>query len=472
MISLTLDQVASALGAGRCGGARETDVQRVCTDSREVRAGDLFVAIRGDRFDGHAFIRDAFHRGAVACVCDRRDENIIRNTAAQEETYAILFVDDTVEALGRLASHYRQSVMPQTTKVVAITGSNGKTTTKQMLHHVLSSRMAGRCAPRSYNNNIGVPLTILSAEEDDRYLIVEIGTNAPAEVAHLAAMSRPDIGVVTSVGEAHLSGLGTLAAVAAEKATLLDHLSPNGSAVVNIDAPELAKELGRRTLPECTTVGLCDEAQHTVSEVAGSLSETTCAVSGFGRVRLPIPGLHHAVNAALTLAVAVKLGMDKTEAIARLASFAPAAGRTSASRIGDITVIDDSYNANPTSVVSAVKTLAQAKCRRRVFVLGDMLELGDDSARLHRRVVREMADARIDLLLTVGRKAGQAAGEIKNEGVSMTVIACEAAAAAGEILTGMMAPGDAVWIKGSRANRLERIVEQIRANASEPAVTI
>jgi len=312
----------------------------------------------------------------------------------------------------------------------------------------------------------------LSSEKDDRYLIVEIGTNAPGEVAQLAAIAAPHIGVITSVGEAHLSGLGTLWDVAAEKATLLDRLSPNGIAVVNIDAPELAIELRRRTLPNLTTVGHCDDAHHTVSDVVGSLSETACLVSGFGRIRIPIPGLHHATNAALALAVSVQLGMDKKEAIARLTSFSPVTGRTSANRFGDVTVIDDSYNANPTSVASAVKTLAQVECRRRVFVLGDMLELGDDSARLHRRVVREMADARIDLLLTVGRKAGQAAGEVKNEGANMTVVACDAVAAAGDVLAEMMAPGDAVWIKGSRANQLERIVERIRGHASDPVGTV
>ncbi|MCH8146553.1 MAG: UDP-N-acetylmuramoyl-tripeptide--D-alanyl-D-alanine ligase [Planctomycetes bacterium] len=394
--------------------------------------------------------------GASSLETDGRDDSIVP-----------LVVDNTITALGRLAAYYRREVVSPTTEVIAITGSNGKTTTKLMLHHLLSASFPGRCAPRSFNNEIGVPLTLLSAEPDDRYLIVEIGSSAPGEVAHLGQMAAPTIGVITSIGEAHLSGFGDLTTIAAEKASLMDHIASGGLCVVNIESDELTNQMGTPRGCEVWTVGRTPGSKFALAEVEGSLSGTTFSLSGFGRVHVPLPGSHHAVNAAAAMVVAQRLGLLGEDMIRRFHSFVPPAGRARIVRIGDITLMDDTYNANPASVEAAIESLLLADTGRRVFVLGDMLELGDASARLHRRVVRRIVDAKFDLLITVGRKTRQAAGEVKNEGTLMMMVACEDSESAGEALDSLLQSGDTVWIKASRELQLERIVERIRSSYGE-----
>ena len=471
MIPLTLREVASAIEAKIPVASASSTVSRVITDSRAVGSGDLFVAIRGKRFDGHAYVADAVRRGAVACVCDSISSP---DPESGECAGGIvrLVVDDTVAALGRLAAHYRREVISSATQVIAVTGSNGKTTTKLMLHHLLSPCFPGRCAPRSFNNEIGVPLTLLSAELDDRYLIVEIGTNAPGEVAHLAQMAAPTIGVITSVGEAHLAGLHDLTTIAAEKASLMDHVASGGLCVVNIESDEMANQMGEPRGCEVWTVGRTPNAMFAVTQLGGSLAGTAFVLTGFGRVSVPIPGPHHAVNAAASLVVARRMGLPDNEIIRRLKSFSPPAGRANTVRIGDLTVIDDTYNANPASVDAAIDTLALVREGRRVFVLGDMLELGDASARLHRRTVRRMVDADVDVLLTVGKKTRQAAGEVKNEGTAMTIVACEDGESAGDALLSLLHPGDTVWIKASRDLRLEKVIERLRSLYGEPLALV
>ncbi len=307
-------------------------------------------------------------------------------------------------------------------------------------------------------------MTLLSAERDDRYLIVEIGTNAPGEVACLAQMAAPTIGVITSVGEAHLAGLHDLPTIAAEKASLMDHVASGGLCVVNIESDELANQMSVPRGCEVWTFGRTSGAKFAVAEVEVSLLGTTFALSGFGRVHVPLPGSHHAANAAAAMAVARRLGLLGEDVIRRLHSFVPPAGRAQRVRIGEFTLIDDSYNANPASVDAAIDSLSLVKQGRRIFVLGDMLELGDASARLHRRIVRRMVDGKIDMLLTVGKKTRQAAGEVKNEGTNMMIVACEDSESAGDALVSLLQSGDTVWIKASRDLRLEKIVERVRSS--------
>ncbi|MCH7703844.1 MAG: hypothetical protein IIB61_01930 [Planctomycetes bacterium] len=237
MIAVSLEMVAVSVGADLRDGAAGAIVTGVSTDSRTLNRGDLFVPIRGPRFDGHAFVAQAVQRGAAGVLVDQRYDC----EAAARRSVAYMVVDDTTAALGRLAAAFRRDVMPASTTVVAVTGSNGKTTTKRMIDHVLRASIRGRCSPRSFNNAIGVPLTLLSAEQSDRYLVVEIGSNAPGEVAALAAIAAPDVGVITSVGEAHLERFHDLHGVVVEKTSLLEHVAPTGLCVVNGDDAVLDK---------------------------------------------------------------------------------------------------------------------------------------------------------------------------------------------------------------------------------------
>ncbi|MBI4717219.1 MAG: UDP-N-acetylmuramoyl-tripeptide--D-alanyl-D-alanine ligase [Planctomycetes bacterium] len=474
MIHLSPAQAAMGLGAsihdaeprgGTAAGAATTLLRRVCIDSREVQPGDLFVAVPGARFDGHDFIEEAAARGAVVCVCRRQWwEN--RRAALP---LPALVVEDTIRALGQLAAYYRRSVMSTGTVVVAVTGSNGKTTTKYMIDHVLKSVLPGRCSPKSFNNHIGVPLTLLSAERTDRYLVVEVGTNAPGEIAALAALASPDVGVVTSIGEAHLEGLGSLSGVAAEKCSLLDHVRPLGLAVVNVDRPEVLAPLARAIAARLVTVGFDPAAKLRVAKARAAVATMSFELDGRFHVELPMPGAHHATNAAAAFAVCRWFGLAPETIIERLRSFAPPEGRTRVLEFAGLTVIDDAYNANPASMAAAVASLRQAAPRRRVLVMGDMLELGADHAAFHERVVREALAADIEVLLAVGPHASAAARVCERFAGSTRLVLCEDASAAGAVLLSLLSPGDVVWIKGSRAMRLDRVVEDLKAHREPKA---
>ena len=507
MIPMALTDVAAAISAAceprdRWGNSSTpaTKIRRVTTDSRNIQDGDLFFAIPGERFDGHQFIREAISRGAVACVCSGAWYQI-DSANGTGCSGLCLVVQDTVKALGSLAAYYRRNVMHADTVVVAVTGTNGKTTTKGMIDHVLSPSLEGRAAPKSFNNQLGVPLTLLSAEADDRYLVVEIGSNAPGEVAALAAVASPDVAVITSVGEAHLEGLGDVDGVAAEKASLLAHLPSDGLAVVNIDRCEIRPYLVDMSAASLWTVGMDDSATLQVANVRTDIGCTTfelnlpasrdsTAPDGCFRVEVPMPGAHHALNAAAAFAVARWLDVPCEQIVDRLRSFTPPEGRARVLQIGDLTVVDDTYNANPASMVAAVETLQRvagfgphasafgtrahkpAALGRRVFVMGDMLELGSESALFHRRAVAAVFDAGIEVLVAVGPHTAegvQTMNQTSARSVSRTdpvgcttrVVLCQDAAAACDALVNVLAPGDTVWIKGSRAVGLDRVVEEM-----------
>jgi UDP-N-acetylmuramoyl-tripeptide--D-alanyl-D-alanine ligase len=389
-------------------------------------------------------------------------------SAASNPAIPLVVVDDTVAALGRLAAHYRQCALPAGVTVVGITGSNGKTTTKCMIDHVLRRTLGGVASKKSFNNNIGVPLTILSASEHDHYVLAEIGTNAPGEIKALADIARPHVAVITSIGEAHLEGLGTLADVAAEKAAILECVQATGLAVVNIDQPEILPHLSRCRSARLITVGRDQSARLSVANTRTTLGGSSFELEGRFAVRLPMPGVHHATNAAAAFAVARWFGVDCEDIVAALRTFSPVEGRTRRLEVGGVTIIDDAYNANPSSVSAAIDTLRVANCARRIFVLGDMLELGPASEAAHRRMVQSIIESRIEVLVGVGEMVGRAARLVA--GGDTEIHLCGSVAAAGDLLSDMARPGDAVWVKGSRAVQLDRVVERLTRRETAAAV--
>jgi UDP-N-acetylmuramoyl-tripeptide--D-alanyl-D-alanine ligase len=272
----------------------------------------------------------------------------------------VLIVDDTVQALGRLAAYYRRAVMSVSTVVVAVTGSNGKTTTKCMIDHVLGGSLKGRASPKSFNNLIGLPLTLLSAEAGDQYLVAEIGTSAVGEIAALAAIASPEVGIVTSIAEAHLQGLGDVHGVADEKSSLLDSIRLGGLAVVNIDRPEIRPFLCRVQRARLVTIGTDPSARLQVADRHSTIHRSSFLLDGRFTVDLPMPGAHHATNATAAFAVARWFGIACDEIITRLGTFVPPDGRTRVIETGGITIVDDAYNANPGSVAAAIETLRTA----------------------------------------------------------------------------------------------------------------
>jgi len=459
MIPMSLADVMSAVGAVCEPSCDAPLVKRVVTDSRQIQPGDLFVAIRGEHVDGHDFIPQAAAAGAVASLCNRTGVRVL-NSSGPTCQMPCLVVEDTIQALGQLAAHYRRRVMRVATVVVAVTGTNGKTTTKSMIDHVLREFFPGKAAPKSFNNQIGVPLTLLSADAEDRYLIVEIGTNSPGEVAYLADIAAPNAGVITSIGEAHLQGLGGVAGVAAEKASLLKYVDPYGLAVVNVDRSEIRPHLSTATCARVLTFGATVDAQLSVAGATGDIHGISFELDGRFRVELPIPGLHHATNAAATFAISRWFGVAPEGIIERLRSYVPLDGRTRTLQSGGVTLVDDSYNANPASMAAAIDTLRRGVSGRRILVMGDMLELGPESAAYHERAVKHVMDAGIEVLIAVGAATSQAVRTLCAEQHGPHCVCAEEPEGASDKLMALIGRGDTVWIKGSRAMQLDRVVRR------------
>lgn len=453
-----LPVIAAQVRGGEPAGVR---IARVNTDSRSVSAGDLFVALPGEKFDGHDYVGEALQKGAAACLVSRKMETKVPAQAA------LLQVSDTLAALQTLAGWHRKRL---TGKVIAITGANGKTTTKTMLAHVLSGALHGQASPKSFNNHIGVPITLLSANVSDDFLVVEIGTNHLGEVAALARLVSPDVSIVTSVSESHLEGLGDLAGVAGEETSQLGFLRSGGVGFVNADHPlllECVQKYRKGSAAKIVTFGLNTAADVVIHEVAPTTSGLSFSIqnqkSKIKNLFLPVPGRHNAVNAGAVWAAARELGLSEETIRERLATFSPPESRNNLIRRNGLTILDDCYNANPGSMKAALVTLRDLPATRRVFVCGDMLELGLHAERLHTELGGQIALAGVDLLLAVGplgRYVTNACPDVPSRTYP------SAAEAAGEI-PGLVQSGDCVLLKGSRGIRLEVVREAILKETSK-----
>ncbi len=444
----------------------------VGTDTREDLAGRVFIALHGDRFDGHDHLADARDGGAVLALLDR-PVDVPAGLPA-------LVVADTRRALAVLAAAYRRTLVA--TKIVAITGSCGKTTTKEMVHALLASRFPGSAAPRSFNNEIGVPLTLLAARPHEKYLVVEIGTNAPGEIAHLARLVEPDIAVITSVGRSHLEGFGTVDAVAAEKATLLASLRPGGLAVVTADAPALRPFVAPR--PSLVRFGEAPDADLRLTARGGHGGDPDrwwFEVNERVRFDLALPGRHNAANAIAAVAIGRRFGLDDKAMSAILAGLAPPPMRMVRETIPwrggpPVIVCDDAYNANPDSMMAALDTFIEVAdaASRRLVVLGDMLELGAQTVPLHRELGTFLIDVDsrrpIAHAFLVGPAWAEGEAALRRVWPASRVTRAPAVdARLIDAIRRRLRPGDALLVKGSRGVGLERVVEALRQVGAENA---
>lgn len=455
-MNLTCDELARDCG-GTLHGLGQVRISSVSTDSRDLAAGALFVALSGDHFEGHAFVKQARAAGAAALLVSRDVEHGGLPT---------ILVPDTLEALGELARAHRQRFRGP---VIAITGSNGKTTTREMCVAILEeSGQRVRRSPKNFNNAVGVPLTLLGLGEDDTAAVVELGMNHPGEIDRLARIASPDVGAITQIASAHLGPLGSIEAIAAAKGELLERIRPDGSAVLNADDPRvlgLAERFsGRRAL-----FGLSPEAQvraEGIEVCARGVKFDLQTPDGAARIAISGLGRHLVSNAlcAIAAARATDLCAELLLEASRegLARFRPVAGRLELREgAGGVLWIDDSYNANPASVEAALRALSEAAGPgRRVAVLGDMLELGPDEAELHARAGAAAARAGVELLVCVGERSRHTGRAARAAGITETVCVDGAEAAVGE-LSARLVRGDVVLVKGSRAMRLEGVVEAL-----------
>jgi len=425
----------------------------VSTDSRQVGVGDVFVALRGQRFDGHEFVGAALERGATAAMVEH--EGGLPGQAAW------IRVADGVRALGDLAAAWRRQLG---VRVVGVTGSNGKTTTKEMIAAVLGASGAPVAKSRGTENNlIGLPQTLLRLTGEEAFAVLEMGMNHAGEIWRLAEIARPDVGVITNVGPAHLEGLGTLANVAAAKGELALALSSTATLVVNGKDPRLQAIAGRfpgrvilvggETIRALSTSPL-PNGQRVEIEVAGRRAT----------LDLAIRGAHNVQNALLAVGAGVAFELPLDAIAAGLNGFTAPPMRLESVRLPNgARILNDAYNANPASMEAALMALAAEPGRRRIAVLGEMWELGDDAARYHREVGGAAGRA-VDVLVAVGAHADElTAGALEAGMPAQSIERCANAAAAAEWLAGRLEGDDVALIKGSRGAKMEQILERLRS---------
>ncbi len=450
---LTPSAVAKAAGGDLLARGRSAD--GVVTDSRLDCQGQLFVALRGPNHDGHEHVAAALRKGVRGVVVDRPIEQVPGLAGATGAF--VVRVGDTGEALLRLAGEHRRR---HRAKIVGITGSCGKTTTKEWLGGVLTRAMPTVRSPGSFNNRIGVPLTLFSIRPETRAAVVEIGTSAPGEIGTLTAIARPDIAIVTCVAAAHLQGLGSVEGVAREKALLPAGLGEDGLCILNGDDVS-CRAMAAATRGRVRFVRLDAEADWFATDVQFHAFGTSFRLQGERSVTLPRLGTHNVYNALFTLAAAAELGVPEDVALQALSEVPPAARRLEPKCAAGITVFDDTYNMNPASARAGVQAIAGTPGPgRRIVVFGEMLELGASSEALHRELGAGTQAAGIDLLVTVGDGARPiAAGAIAAGMPTAAVISVDTVDAAQALLQAQLRAGDRVLCKASRRVGLDRLVD-------------
>jgi UDP-N-acetylmuramoyl-tripeptide--D-alanyl-D-alanine ligase len=440
----------------------------VVTDSGKVKRGSVFVALKGERLDGHRFVRDAVRRGAGCVVIDR---DLRRSDFGGA---AAIRVRDTLAALGDLAHYRRETYGP---KILAITGSNGKTTTKEMLAAILEEASLEGAPLRgkvlktegNFNNLVGLPLTLLRLRKKHKAAVIELGTNHPGEIDRLAEIADPDMGIITSVAAAHLEGLNSLAGVAREKGALYRRIQPSGMIAVNRDDPWV-RRLGDRFKGKKITYGSEGDVRAERWRPLGAKGTLLHLRAGgrHARIRLNFIGEHNVINATAAAAMAYGLGVSLPAIRRGLEKAKPFRMRMELDRWRNVGIINDAYNANPASMAAAVKTLAAIECHgRRSAVLGDMFELGRHSGQQHLRLGRQVARARLDRLYLLGAHAKQVRKGALGAGMpaERIVIGKDHADIASRLRSDLT-EGDWLLVKGSRGMKMETVLDQLRNAAA------
>ena len=461
METRSLKFVAEACAAELRRGSSDILLQRVCTDSRQAQFGDLFFAIKGERFDGHDFLSEAARKGVTAIVMERK------KVPAQLPECGVLVVDDVRVALGKLAAAYRQDFeLP----MVAVGGSNGKTTVKELVASVLRQKLATLWSEASFNNDIGVPLTLLRLEKSHQAAVLEAGTNHPGELAPLVKMIQPKYGVITNIGREHLEFFGDIAGVAQEEGWLAELLPADGMLFVNGDN-EWTEQIVKRTRAKIVRVGLDkknDWHAHSVrldkNGVTFRMEAPKAEFNGEYRIRLL--GRHQVVNALLAIAVSGELGLGRPAVRDGLAECKPQKMRLQFWEASGIRVLDDAYNANADSMLAALETLCDLPLQgRRVAVLGDMAELGVHSEASHAEIGRRAAELGIGQVFAIGKMAGVTAQAAREAGLARVIEFVDVETAV-KAVKDFLKAGDVVLLKASRASRLERIAEALKSEKS------
>jgi UDP-N-acetylmuramoyl-tripeptide--D-alanyl-D-alanine ligase len=452
MDPLSLPTIAQYANGSITWGDPTTVITRISTDSRTLQPGDLFVPIRGENFDGHKFVEQAAQRGASGALVEQSW------TGNVPSSFAIVRVADTLIGYQQIAAGYRRALP---LKVIAITGSNGKTSTKDFVAAALGRRFRVTKTEGNFNNHVGLPRTILEANSQHQVAVWELGMNHPGEIAPLAAIAQPDAAIITNIGIAHIEFMGSQEAIAQEKGELAVAVRAEGTVVLNAD-DRFTDSIARRTKAKIVLAGTKNGTlRATEIRQSASGSEFTILEGAHRcRAQLPVAGLHMVQNAMLAVAAGRAFGLSLEDCAAGLASAPLTKARLQLRDINGVQVLDDSYNANPDSMKAALRTLVELETEgRRVAVLGAMGELGSESERGHREVGEAAAAFRIDQLLTVGDLGAEIAAAARAAGLE-NVLNVPTTGEAAEFLASNTTAGDLVLVKGSRSARMERVLEE------------
>ena len=460
-MKLPLSRIAEYLGvqANELGETfnRDAVATGYSIDSRTIRLGEVFFAVRGDRMDGHDFVQQAIEKGAIAAVVSRENLTALTQTSGTTQP-TLIPVEDTLIGLQVLAQAVRRL---WERPLIAVTGSAGKTTTKEAIAHVLSSRFRVHKSEGNFNNQFGLPLMLLKLEPEHDCAVVELGMSHLGEITALAQIAEPETGVVTNVAPVHLEFFKDISEIARAKYELVESLPENGTAVLNAD-DEYVSHFGREFKGKVVTYGFAPTATVRAENVdsRGEKGSVFDVLAGDRRehATLPLVGSHNIHNGLAAVAVALERGISLTEAVAALATMAPSDKRGQVVRIGNITVINDCYNSNPKALAAMVDALAEMPATRRIVVAGEMLELGPQGEAMHRESGRHMAEKRIDVLVGVRGLASEMVNAAKQAGMRAEFLA--AAENAGEWLAHEAQDGDVVLLKASRGVKLEKALEK------------
>lgn len=453
MKKFTSEQIAEICG-GKVVKGNSVEINNVCIDNRKVEKGDLFVALIGETHDAHKFAASAVQNGASAVLVSSEE---IGDTGDA----AVIKVDDTLVALQKLA-HARRGMLES--YFIAVTGSNGKTTTRSMINHILSAFAKSSTTSGNLNNHIGLPLTIMGISEDSKYSVLEMGMNHPGEIRTLCNIATPDAAVISNVGPAHIGILGSLENIAKAKSEILEQLKPGSSAVLPGDSEyiDLLKKVAKDA--DYSTFGENEGNDYRITELnmkADSVDFVFITPAGKKKVELGLAGHHNAFNAAAALAICHKVGCDLDKAIERIKTFAPVGARMERINKGGVEILLDCYNANPASMQEALRYLSICS-GRKIAVLGDMRELGTMSEELHRKLGQQAAAAKLDMLVCVGECVKATVDSAVDNGMDpnsvILVNSCEDTA---DLLKGQIGKGVTVLFKASRGLHFEKIVHAL-----------
>ena len=458
MNPLTLFQIAQLAGASLSSGDGTAVINKVSSDSRMIKPGELFVGLRGENFEGHDFVEASAKAGATGALVE------LNWTGNVPNNFALLRATDTLQAYQTLAANYRRSLA---LKVLAITGSNGKTSTKDFAASVLARRFRVTKTEGNFNNHVGLPRTILEATSDDEVAVWEIGMNHPGEIAALSKIATPDAAIITNIGVAHIEFMGSREAIATEKGALAEAVGPQGTVVLNADDP-FSEGIAARTRAKVVFAGTTGGAVQAIEIRQGTEGSEFTIVEGAHRCRaqLPVAGSHMVQNALLAVASGRAFGLSIEDCAAGLAAAPLTKARLQIKEIGGVHFLDDSYNANPDSMKAALRTLVELDTEgKRIAVLGEMRELGAESERGHREIGETAATLGVEQLITIGNAAKLIAEGARAGGLNK-VSSARSTAEAARLLGEIAEPGDLVLIKGSRAARTEEVIEHFGSQNS------